>query len=105
VPKAEALVEPDGARVAQARGQANPLVLKTRPRQRVAENTAAYPLVLPRWQDLEFAYLERVCVLEQLNHADTLALDLDHTDRAALPRRSPLSCVARFVPVPPRRNE
>ena len=78
---------------------------RVRPSNRVTKQERADTLPLVSRFDLDLSDLYRVGLLEQLDHADTLAINLDAVDTTARPAFGAMSQVPGFVPAAPRCEE
>ena len=105
VPKSQALIELDGTTVLQPGRQGHLLALGMSLIHRGPQKTRADALALMGWLDLDFPDLQRVGVLEELNHAHTLAINFDGKNIALIPAFSAVSQMARLVPTTPGGDE
>ena len=101
VPKAEALVETDGAFVPEARAEEHPLALCMGARHEVAQEACAEPLTLLGGSDLDLPHLDGIRVFEHLEHAHALAPERDDLKLATAEARRPVDLVTSFIPRPP----
>jgi hypothetical protein len=105
VSKAEPLVQRESSMVLQTRREGHFLLLRVRQSNGVTEDARTNSAALVGRLDLDLAGHYGVRVLDQLDHAYALVIDLDAVDAPARPTFSAMSQVPSFIPAAPRGDE
>jgi hypothetical protein len=90
------------ARAHPARGKDDVFSLSPGAIDDIDQELGADPLVLMIGSDLDLAHLHAILRFGQLDHADGLAVDLDHLDPPSPPGLGKVSLVSALIPTTPR---